>query len=115
MNIQTLTLEGKEFVILSREDYEDMVDIAEANKIKDRIKAGIEELVPSKIALALINGQNPVRGWRKYRGLTARALAQQSKLSAAYISEIETGKKDGSISAMKRIAVVLGVDLDDLV
>ena len=26
-----------------------------------------------------------------------------------------TGKKDGSVSAMKKIAVVLGVDLDDIV
>ena len=47
--------------------------------------------------------------------MTARDLAQKTGLSAAYISELETGKKDGSISAMKRIANVLDVDLDDLV
>jgi predicted transcriptional regulator len=115
MNIQTLTLDGKEFVILSRKDYEDMVDIAEATKIKNRINSGEEELIPSEIVNALIAGESPLRVWRKHRSLTARDLANQTALSAAYISEIETGKKDGSISAMKKIAVVLDVDIDDLV
>ena len=115
MNIQTLTLNGKDFVILSREDYEDLVDVGEATKISERIRSGEEELVPSEIVNALIDGANPVRVWRNHRGITARELARRTELSAAYISEIETGKKDGSISSMKKIATVLGVDLDDLV
>ena len=115
MNIQTLTLDGKDFVILSREDYEDLVDVSEANKISERIRSGEEELVPSEIVNALIDGANPVRVWRNHRAITARELARRTELSAAYISEIETGKKDGSLSSMKKIATVLGVDLDDLV
>lgn len=115
MNIQTLTIEGKDFVVLSREDYEDMLDVAEACKIKARIESGEEELVPSNVVDALLRGENPVRVWRTHRGLNARELAQKAELSAAYISEIETGKKDGSVSALKRIASVLDTDLDDLV
>jgi transcriptional regulator with XRE-family HTH domain len=42
-------------------------------------------------------------------------MATATGLSAPYISEIESGKKDGSVSAMKKIANALGVDLDDLV
>jgi transcriptional regulator with XRE-family HTH domain len=50
-----------------------------------------------------------------HRGLSARELAAATGLSAPYISEIEGGKKEGSISAMKKIADALNVDLDDLV
>jgi len=115
MNIQSIKLDGKDFVILSREDYEDIIDIAEANAVMSRIRSGEEETVPSHVVDALIDGENPVRVWRKHRGMTARELAKQTDLSAAYISEIETGKKDGSISAIKKIASVLNVDLDDIV
>lgn len=115
MDIQTLTLEGKEFVILPLDEYENLVDIASADKIASNIFAGKEELIPSEIVEALVSGENPIRVWRKYRGFTASALAEKVELSAAYISEIETGKKDGSISAIKRIASVLEIDIDDLV
>ena len=90
-------------------------DIAAASKVIADIKIGKDEWVPSDIVDALLDGENPIRVWRKHRDMTARNLAQKTQLSAAYISEIETGKKDGSISAMKRIANVLNVDLDDLV
>ena len=115
MDIQTLTLDGKDFVILPRDEFEDMVDIASAKKALADISSGKEELIPSDVVKALIAGENPIRVWRKHRKLTATILAKQSGLSAAYISEIETGKKDGSISAIKSIAEALGVDIDDLV
>lgn len=118
MNVQPLTLDGKDFVVLSRADYESLLDthdIAAADKVLADVASGADEFVPADVANALIDGENPVRVWRNHRGLTARELARQAELSAAYISEIETGKKDGSISAMKRVAEVLGVDLDDLI
>jgi transcriptional regulator with XRE-family HTH domain len=76
---------------------------------------GDEELVPKEIVDRILNGENKVRVWRSYRGLTSRDLASAAGLSAPFISEIETGKKDGSVSAMKKIALVLGVCLDDIV
>ena len=115
MDIQTLTLEGKEFVILPRDEFEDMVDTASAKKILADVSSGKEELIPSNVVKALIAGGNPVRIWRKHRELSAVLLAQMTGLSAAYISEIENNKKTGSISAMKKIAAALRVDIDDLV
>jgi transcriptional regulator with XRE-family HTH domain len=47
--------------------------------------------------------------------MSARYLATATGLSAPDISEIESGKKEGSISAMKKIAQALKLDLDDLV
>jgi transcriptional regulator with XRE-family HTH domain len=46
--------------------------------------------------------------------MSARDLATATGLSAPYISEIESGKKEGSISAMKKIVEALKVDLDHL-
>ncbi len=37
------------------------------------------------------------------------------QLSQAFVSQIETGKREGSIGAMKGIADALSVTLDDLV
>jgi len=105
-------------VVIPLKEYEkllDAIDIADANRVKADITARIDEMIPAKIVDDLIKGGNPVRIWRNYRGLTARALAKKANLSAAYISEIENGKKEGSISSLKKIATALEVDLDDLV
>ncbi|QCI97266.1 helix-turn-helix domain-containing protein [Agrobacterium larrymoorei] len=90
-------------------------EIAAADKVKADIAAGRDELVPSEIVERLISGENPVKVWRSHRGLSATALAAKAGISAPYLSEIEGGKKEGSLSVMKKIAEVLNVDLDDLV
>lgn len=109
---------GETLVILPLADYErllDAADIAAAKTVAADIAAGRDEMVPDEVAKRLVGGENPIRVWREHRGLSARELATASGLSAAYISEIETGKKDGSVSAVKRIANAIGVDIDDLV
>lgn len=92
----------------------DQADIAAADRVRADIAAGRDELVPAEFANRLIAGENPVRVYRALRGLSARDLAQRVGISAPYLSEIESGKKDGSLSAMRRIADALNVDLDDL-
>lgn len=84
-------------------------------EFRGKLAAGEEELVPADIAKRLIAGENAVRVWRQHRGLTVAELANAAVLSQAFISQIETGKREGSISAMKAIAEALSVALDDLV
>jgi transcriptional regulator with XRE-family HTH domain len=55
-----------------------------------------------------------VRTWRKYRGLTAGDLAAQVGISKAYLSEIESGKKPGSVAVLAQLAKALRLDMDDL-
>lgn len=93
----------------------DEADIARANKIKRDIAAGDDEVVPGDIARRLVAGENKVKVWRSHRGLSGRDLAAAAGVSAPFIFEIESGKKDASLSVMKKIAGVLKVDLDDLV
>ena len=117
--MQTITTpNGETLVILALAEYEklvDQADIARADKIVDAIAAGDDELVPADVVKRILDGDCKVRVWRTHRGMSARDLATATGLSAPYISEIESGKKEGSISAMKKIAEALKVDLDDLV
>lgn len=117
--MQTITTpNGETLVILPLADYEallDQADIARALKVVANIAAGRDELVPAAIVDRILDGENKVRVWRSHRGLSARELAEAAGLSAPYISEIESGKKEGSIAGMKKIAAALRVDLDDLV
>lgn len=93
----------------------DHADIAKANKVVRDIAAGDEEVVPADVVRRLIAGENKVKVWRSHRGLSGRDLAAATGVSAPFVSEIESGKKDASLSVIKKIAEVLKIDLDDLV
>lgn len=122
MSVTFKTPSGDEMVILPRAEYDLLVlardmaeDVAAFDSFHRRLARGEEELIPSEIVYRLLDGENPVKVWRDHRGLTARELAEKTGLSTSYLSEIETGKKEGSLSAMKKIAEALGLDLDDVV
>lgn len=72
------------------------------------------DLTPAEVVREISSGAHPVRAWRKYKGLKAVELARQAGISPAYLSEIETGKKDGTFKTMAAIAICLGVGLNDL-
>jgi mRNA-degrading endonuclease RelE of RelBE toxin-antitoxin system/antitoxin component HigA of HigAB toxin-antitoxin module len=112
--VSKLTIGGATYVVLPEEEYEDLLELSEARAIKARIDAG-EETWPHGVVKALAEGESPVRVFRKHRGLKVADLARQTGLSGPFISEIESGKKQGSVEALKTISNALGVDLDDLV
>jgi ribosome-binding protein aMBF1 (putative translation factor) len=116
--MQTITTpNGETLVVLPLSEYENLIDkadIASAEKVKADIAAGRDELVPATVVNRLLAGENPVKVWREHRGLSAKALAIKAQISPPYLSEIESGKKDGSLSVMRKIADALDVDLDDL-
>ena len=72
-----------------------------------------QERVPIELVDRLLAGENPVKVWREHRGLSQRDLAARAGLNFAYLSQVETGARNGSIQTMKKLAEALGVDLDD--
>jgi len=105
-------------VVVPEADYEallDAADIADANRVLAEIAAGRQEWVPSEIVDRLLDGENRVRVWREYRRLTAADLAAKAGISPAYLSELETGKKTGTVETLRKLADVLKLDIDDLV
>ena len=77
-------------------------------------QAGMAQTVPAAVVNRLLGGEAPVRVWREHRALTVQALAFAAEVSAPYVSQIESGKRQPTVAVLKRIAAALAVDLDDL-
>jgi DNA-binding XRE family transcriptional regulator len=124
MNLPKPIAQDAETVTLRRSDYEalierleDIADIAALDDLEARLVSenALVDYLPADLVERLIGGESPVRIWREHRGLSAQALARIAKLTPSYVSEIETGRKPGSLNAMAKIARALGVSLEDLV
>jgi len=63
----------------------------------------------------LIAGESPLRIWREKRRLSVRGLARKAAVDPAYLSQIENGRKPGSVRALDALARALDVDLEDIV
>ena len=116
------TPDGERLVVLPINEYEQLCEAAENladiqafDEAKRRLAEGKEELIPAEFADRIINGENSVRVWREFRGLSVKELAEKAEISGAYLSQIEGGSREGSISTMKTLATALSLDLDDLV
>jgi DNA-binding XRE family transcriptional regulator len=98
-----------------REAAEMAEDVAAYDEVKRRLAAGEEEFVPSEVVDRILSGANLVRVWREHRGMTVAALAEKAGITQPYLSQIETGKREGTLQTMKKIAEALKLGLDDLV
>ena len=93
---------------------EDLADVRAYDEAMRRLASSEDELVPADIVNRILDGENALRVWREYRGLTVKQLAEKAGVSAPFVSQIETGQRDGSIETMRKIADVLKLSLDDL-
>jgi len=113
-------------VTLSRADYEallarieDAEDAAAVAVYRAREEAlGVDAARADHLPVAsvdrLLAGENPIRVWRQHRGMNQSQLAAAASVSPAYLNEIETGKKPGSLQTMHAIAKALGVSMEDI-
>lgn len=101
------------------EEYLELLEKAEALEdtiaLERAIAAPDEEAVPQALVEKLLAGENPIKVWRIYRGLTQMQLAEKTGLSQSYLAMIETGEREGTVKALRQIAKALKVDIDDLV
>lgn len=122
MNVQVIEKNGQiEWAVIPYEEYQKLLDAMEMladmrayDIAKEQIEAG-EELIPSQVVYALLEGKNPIRVWREYRALTQQQLADQSGISKPYLSQLEVGKRRGGVDVLKKIAQALNLSLEDLV
>ena len=121
MRIEKITRRGKEFAVLPMDELKKLMDDAEMlsdvkayDAAKARLAHGEDEVIPLDITERRLAGENPVKIWRDYRGLTQEGLAKKSKVSRPMIAAIESGHKTGGIDTLKKLAVALKVDLEHL-
>jgi DNA-binding XRE family transcriptional regulator len=100
MKYDLLHIQGKPYVLLPLHDYRELsgetIDDSLPNDVQNEIVA---------------TPDMTVRILRKYRGMTQRELAREAGISRPYLTEIETGRKQGSVKALKGISRALDVDM----
>ncbi|MBC2775317.1 helix-turn-helix transcriptional regulator [Rhizobium sp. AQ_MP] len=112
--VRKTVIDGETYVLVPEDDYEDLIDTITAERIMARVRAG-EETWPAELVYELFETDSRIRTYRNYRKMSVSDLAAAAGISQPYLSEIESGKKTGSVDVLKRIAAALKVDLDDIV
>ncbi len=101
MNYDIIHIAGKPHVLVPVHDYTALKNAGSNNNLPNSV---MEQLTVGK--------DSPIKVIRKHRGLTQGDLAEAAGISRPYLTEIETGRKDGSIRALKSIAGALDVSLE---
>lgn len=122
-NIQLIERDGKpEWAVLPYEKYLELLeqaemleDIRDFDAAKAALEKGEDELIPGEVVFAILDGENPIKVWREYRGMTQQQLADGAGISKPYLSQIETGKRTGTTEILSAIARALDVSLDEVV
>ena len=55
-----------------------------------------------------------IRRYRLKKGLTQEQLSQLSEVSEAYLSKLEAGRRNPTVTVLAKIAEILGVELEML-
>jgi len=97
------------------EQAEMLHDVQDYDTAKAALEHGDDELIPSEVVYAILDGDNPIKVWREYRGLTQQSLADNAGISVPYLSQLETSKRKGSLEVLSAIAKALDVALDNIV
>ena len=117
------TPDGGELAVLPRDEFERLIEAAEDTadahtytEGRRRIDAGEMEMMPAEfVSRIVLHREHPVRGWREFRTLKVKTLAETAGFSPTYLSMIENGTRDGRFNVMKAIAGALRVDLEEIV
>ncbi len=114
-----------EVAILPRKDYEALVaKAAEADedigvaRLVARARKEVAEgapLIPMEVAERIADGEHPIRVLRKWRDMTQMHLSHRTNIGQGYISDLESGRRKGTVAALRVIAEALRVPLDMLV
>lgn len=124
MNPQFISGSDEEpaFAVLPYDEYTALIerlelleDLRDCQDFEERLARGEEELTPGDVVERLVNGEHPVRVWREHRGLTQEELGTRAGLSGPYLSQIESGKREGTVKVYAALSKALKVEIDDLI
>jgi DNA-binding XRE family transcriptional regulator len=104
MNYDIIHIAGKPHVLVPLHDYTQLKNGA----------ANSGELPDDVLQKIAMGKESAIKIIRKHRGLTQDDLASEAGISRPYLTEIETGRKEGSIRSLKAIAAALNVPLEKL-
>ena len=125
MNVRFKMTNRGEVAILPRKDYEALAakaqevdeDLGTARivaRARKEIAAGMP-LIPKEVVDRIARGDNALRALRQWRGKTQLYVSHKTNVGQGYISDLERGRRKGTIAVLKKIADVLKVPLDLIV
>jgi len=82
------------------------------DRIKPSVENGTEELIPAEVVYAILDGENALKVWREYRGLSQQETAKLAGISVPYLSQLEGGKRKGSVGVLSSLAQALKVEFE---
>jgi predicted transcriptional regulator len=80
-------------------------------RARKEIAAGTP-LIPKEVVDRIARGENALRALREWRGKTQLYVAHKTNIGQGYISDLESGRRKGTTTALKKIADVLKLPLD---
>ena len=76
----------------------------------------VRNAIPHEIVrLNALEGVSMIKAWREYLGMKINELAAKVGISGAYLSQIESGKRNPTIETLKNIAKALDVEVEILI
>ncbi|HYE34205.1 helix-turn-helix transcriptional regulator [Methylocaldum sp.] len=122
MNVQIIEKEDHtKWAMIPYDDYVSLVELAELATdmasgidVEPHIAPG-EEQLPEDLMARLLGGENAIRIWREFRGLTQQDLAERAGITESFIGLLERGRPTCRIDKLTRIAEVLGVHLEQII
>jgi DNA-binding XRE family transcriptional regulator len=114
------TEQGGELVVLTRADYDELLSRAEAadedaddvaiyDARKAALVAGADTLLPAEVGAAMLKGDSLLKALRRWRGLSQVDVAERSGLGQGYLSDLESGRRSGSLETLEKLAAALEV------
>ncbi len=123
MTVQIIKQGDKpEWAVVPYETYLELVekaemlqDVQDYDSAKAALERGDDELVPSEVVYAILDGENPIKVWREYRRMSQQEVAETAGISIPYLSQLETNKRKGSLNILSAIAKALNVSLEVII
>jgi DNA-binding XRE family transcriptional regulator len=114
------TPSGDEMVVIPKAEYdallrlateaaEDAADVAAYDAAMAEIAADPDSRLPVEISGLMLKGDRLIAAIRKWRGLTQVEIAASAGIAQGYLSDLEAGRRHGSVETLRSLAKAMNV------
>jgi hypothetical protein len=110
---------GEEMVVLSRAEYEALLERADHEAedaddvaIYDARKAIGEGALPPEVSAAILRGESRLKAIRNWREETQLHLSFKTGIGQGYLSDLESGRRTGTPETIAKLAQALSVPVE---